>query len=84
MHGIGNLAPPMARRHVEEARRPVDQLVAVLVPEIHALALGDQARCILEIAVGGERHPVLFERVRDEFFQRLGDEIHDFLRVVSV
>ena len=42
----------------------VDHFAALVVGKIDPLAVDDQAGILLEIAVAGERHPVLFERVR--------------------
>jgi hypothetical protein len=61
---VRDLGAAMAGGAAEERRRAVDHLAALVVGVVNALALGNQARVLLEITVAGERHPVLFERVR--------------------
>ena len=77
MDRVGDLVAAMPQSYVEQAGRAVDQPFSMLVPEIHALAFGDQARSRLEVAVGGKRHPVLFERVGGEAFDWLGEHAHE-------
>jgi hypothetical protein len=61
--GVGDLLAGMAGGNVEQAGAAVDDLVAVMIPEVQPLAFHHQSRLGLELPVGGERHPVGFEGV---------------------
>ncbi len=61
--GVGDLGAAVAGGAAEQAGRRVDQLVALVVPVMHALGLHHQARIGLEITVGREGHPMVFERI---------------------
>ena len=50
--------PGVASVHTPQASRSVQHLAAAVVPVVHALGTGQKARRLLELAVGGERHPV--------------------------
>jgi hypothetical protein len=63
-HRVGDLLAPMARVDAEQAGRGIDQPLAPLVPVIHPLRAHDHLGVALEVAVGGERHPVFVERQR--------------------
>ena len=79
IHSFGNFLAAVATGDIEQTGRAVNQLVAILVPQIHALASGNQARRGFELAICGERHPVLFQRVGDKFLERFHNHIHDFI-----
>src|SRR4029079_1955547 len=59
---IGDLLAAMTGRNAEQAGRRVDDLLAAVVPVVHAFGAHDQFWIVLEVAVGRERHPVLVER----------------------
>ena len=60
--GLGDLPAAVARGDAEESRRGVDDPVALVIPQVHALRADDHLRVCLEFAVGRERHPVFVER----------------------
>ena len=60
-HGLGDLAPAMAEARAPQAREAVEHLAAIGVGEVGALRGHDHARVALELAVGGEGHPVRVE-----------------------
>ena len=64
VHGFGDLRAAMPRRDTEEARRRIDQLVAVLRPQMHAVALDEHAWLRLKFFVRRKRHPIVVECVR--------------------
>ena len=64
MHGFRDFLATVSGRAAEHAGRRVDQLVAAIVPVVHAFAAHDEARRGLEFAVRRERHPILIERDR--------------------
>ena len=61
-HGLGDLPATMTGIDAKHARRGIDELAAAVVPIKHPLRAHDHFRIGLEIAVGGEGHPVLVER----------------------
>jgi hypothetical protein len=61
----GNLGAAMTRIGAPHARCGVDELAAVDRNVMHVLGDGEQSRRLLEGPVGGERHPVRGEVVRD-------------------
>src|SRR5690606_27270057 len=60
---VGDLLATVAGGDVEQSRRAVDQLLALVVPVIDALAAHQEPRLLLEVAVRREGHPVVFERI---------------------
>ena len=60
-HGLGDLAPAMAEARAPQAREAVEHLAAIGGGEVGALRGHDHARVALELAVGGEGHPVRVE-----------------------
>ena len=64
VHRLGDFLAAVTRRAAEHARRRVDQLLAAIVPVIHALGAHDEHRRRLEFAVRRERHPVFIKRNR--------------------
>ena len=56
-HGGGDLAARVASVDTPEPGHAVEHLAALRRPVVHAAALGQQARLVLELPVGGERHP---------------------------
>src|SRR5260221_2436370 len=60
-----NLAAAMTGIGAPHARRGVDDLAAVDGKVMHVLGTREQPRRLLEGAIGGERHPVRGEVVRD-------------------
>src|SRR5680860_193567 len=64
MNSIGYLRAAMAGGDAKQPGRTIQQPVAVVVPKLNALALDDQTRCVLELPVGCEGHPLMFESVR--------------------
>ena len=61
---VGDLLAAVAGGDAEQARRRVDDLVAAVVPVVHAFGAHDHLRIGLEVAVRRERHPVFVERDR--------------------
>ena len=61
----GNLGAAVTGVGAPHARRGVDDLAAVDGEVVHVLGAGEEPRRLLEGAVGGERHPVCGEVVRD-------------------
>ena len=55
---LHDLRPRMAGVHAPQAGHAVEDLAALVVPVVHARGLGQQARRLLELAVGREGHPV--------------------------
>ena len=69
---IGDFRPAVARRYAEEAGRAVEDLFALVVAEEDASPVRAQARGRLELAVGGEGHPQVFEAVCGELHLVVG------------
>ena len=63
LDGLDDRLAAVAGVDAEEARGGVDHLGAVGLEVVHALGAGEQARPLLEGAVGRERHPVGLEFV---------------------
>ncbi len=63
VHRLGDLRPGVAGIDAPEAGRAVDHLPAVMAPIVHALGAHEEARRLLELPVGRERHPERFEVV---------------------
>ena len=61
-HRVGDLLAAVSGRNAEEAGGRIDDLLAAIVPEVHAFRAHDHLGIVLEFAVRGERHPVLVER----------------------
>ena len=62
VHRVGDLLAAVPGVDAEHPRRSVDELLAAVVPVIHALRAHDHLRIGFEVAIGRERHPVLVER----------------------
>ena len=62
VHSLRNFLAPVARRAAEHARRGIDQLLAAIVPVVHALGANDEHRRRFEFAIRRERHPVFVKR----------------------
>ena len=63
LDGLDDRLAAVAGVHAEQARGGVDHLGAVRLEVMHALGAGEQARALLEGAVGGERHPIGLELI---------------------
>ena len=63
LDGLDDRLAAVARIHAEQARGGVDHLGAVGLEVVHALGTGEQARALLEGAVGGEGNPVGLELI---------------------
>ena len=66
LHGLDDLLVAVAEAAAPQAREPVEDLLALGVGVVRALATDDHARAVLELAIAGVRHPVRIEprRVR--------------------
>ena len=60
-NGFGDLAAAMAGRTAEQARTAIEQLATLSIPVTHALGADKQLRRTLELAVVGERHPLVIQ-----------------------
>ncbi|MBS1269832.1 MAG: hypothetical protein MAG794_00784 [Gammaproteobacteria bacterium] len=65
--GIGDLPPAMPGGAAEQPGGPVQYPAAVLVPDVDAFSPDHDPGVRLEIAVAGERHPVVVHAVLVEF-----------------
>ena len=62
VHRFGDFLAAVTGVDAKHTRRGVDELLAAIVPVVHALGPDHHLRVGLEVAVGRERHPVLVER----------------------
>jgi len=58
---VGDLPATVTGGATEQPRGPVEDLFALVVPVVHALATHEDPRMGLEFAVSRKRHPIVFE-----------------------
>jgi hypothetical protein len=61
MHGLTDFATPVTGIDAPQAGGAVEDLAAICSPVVHAFGARQQARVLLELPVGSERHPEGFE-----------------------
>ena len=54
---VGDFPAAVARIDAPQARNAIQYLAAIVGPVVHAFGACEQSRIVLELAVGGERHP---------------------------
>ena len=72
---FGDFGPAMSGRCCEQSGASVQDLAAVLAPVVHAAGLDEHPGRALELAIVGERHPMLFERCFSQFHVVLRDPV---------
>ena len=60
-HRFGDLGTAMPGGAAEQPGAAIEQLAAFGIPVAHALGADEQLRCALELAVVGERHPLVVQ-----------------------